>query len=216
MNRRTLPVAAALAATATLLLTACGGGDDKPKANDKIAGADQTATKSPSPSASAPDVAGRPKVQLPKDVKDVYEGWKTGDAAKDAVLADSAARIDVTNEAIVRGETGGPSLSFYYRDKGMIGAVKWVQDYLDANLSYTGTVRYYSPKVSLTDAKSATVIYCADESKAYNKNRKTGKVDKSPSDESPFLLYNTRLAKNAQGVWQTTNLTSNRGNHSCE
>ena len=43
MRRRSLPVAAALAATAALLLTACGSGDDKSSDNDKIAGAEQGA-----------------------------------------------------------------------------------------------------------------------------------------------------------------------------
>ena len=43
MKRRSLPVAAALTATAALLLTACGSGDDKSGDNDKIAGAGQEA-----------------------------------------------------------------------------------------------------------------------------------------------------------------------------
>ncbi|MEU5311137.1 hypothetical protein [Streptomyces sp. NPDC021562] len=38
MKRRTLPVNAALVATAALLLTGCGNGNDKASDNDKIAG----------------------------------------------------------------------------------------------------------------------------------------------------------------------------------
>ncbi|MFH8805112.1 hypothetical protein ACH4F6_37155 [Streptomyces sp. NPDC017936] len=41
MKRHSLPLAVALTATAALLLTACGAGEDKPSGNDKIAGTDQ-------------------------------------------------------------------------------------------------------------------------------------------------------------------------------
>ncbi len=161
------------------------------------------------------DAVDRPEVKLPSDVTDEYEDWKTGDDIKDAVLADTARRIDATNGAIVRGDTGAPGLSFYYRDKALTDAVAWVQAYVDANLSFTGTTRYYAPDVTLTGDKAASVVYCSDESKGFNKDRKTKKVDKTPSDESPYVLYNTRLEKNKQGVWQTTNLISKRGDKKC-
>ncbi|MFH9978174.1 hypothetical protein ACH4ND_02750 [Streptomyces sp. NPDC017179] len=201
--------------TAVLLLTGCGGGDGGgSKPNDKIAGAD-TDTKtptSPPPSAAA---TGRPQIDLPSDVIDKYDDWKTGDATKDAVLADTAQRIDATNDAILRGDMRSPGLSFYYRDKALSEAAAWVKAYLDAGLSFTGTTRYYAPKVTLSGAATATVVYCSDESKGFNKNRKTGKVNKTPSNESPYVLYNTRLQKNEQGVWQTTNLISQRGESTC-
>lgn len=220
MKRRPLPVAAALAVTAALLLTGCGGGgDDSSKGSDKIEGAETGGSKkSTSPSASASSTADRPEIKLPSGVKDVYEGWKTGSSGsdKDAILADTASRIDATNDAIVRGDTGAAGLSFYYKDRALSDVVEWVQKYLDANMSFTGTTRYYAPKVTLSDGKTASVVYCADESKGFNKNRKTNKVDKTPSGESPYVLYNTRLKKNDQGVWQTTNLASKRGEKSCE
>ncbi|MER7836717.1 hypothetical protein ABTY98_12575 [Streptomyces sp. NPDC096040] len=147
---------------------------------------------------------------------DEYEGWKVGDAAKNAVLADVAARIDSTNDAILRGDTSAAGLSFYYRDKALSGAVAWIQAYLDADLSFTGTTRYFAPKVTLASGKTtATVLYCSDESKGLNKNRKTGKVDRTPSNQSPYVLYNTRVEKNDSDVWQTTALTSHRGDKAC-
>ncbi|MGW3507931.1 hypothetical protein [Streptomyces sp. NPDC000994] len=216
MTRRPTRVLTTVVAgtAAALLLAGCGGSDGGAKANDKIAGADtDTGTPaSPTPSATA---TGRPEIELPSDVIDKYDDWKTGDAAKDAVLADTARRIDATNDAIVRGDTRSPGLSFYYRDKALTEATAWVKAYLDANLSFTGTTRYYAPKVTLSGATTATVVYCSDESKGFNKSRKTGKVDKAPSTESPYVLYNTRLQKNEQGVWQTTNLISQRGETTC-
>jgi len=206
---------AAFAAVTALVLTGCGGGDGDSADNDKIAGADTGGATSASPSASASQAADRPKIELPSDVTDKYENWKTGDDAKDVILADTAGRIDATNDAILRGDAGTTGLSFYYRDKALTDAVDWVQAYVDANLSFTGTTRYYAPKVTLSGEKSADVVYCADESKGFNKNRKTNEVDKTPSDESPYVLYNTRLEKNEQGVWQAINLISKRGDKTC-
>ncbi|MFF4561062.1 hypothetical protein [Streptomyces sp. NPDC001435] len=216
MTRRPrLLTTATAGVTAVLLLAGCGGGGGGGKSNDKIPGADTGGKVSASPSASASSSADRPKITLPSDVTDTYDDWKTGDAARDAVLADTAARIDATNDAILRGDTGAPGLSFYYRDKALTDAVAWVQAYLDANLSFTGTTRYYAPKVTLSGDTTASVVYCSDESKGFNKNRKTSKVDKTPSKQSPYVLYNTRLQKNKKGVWQTTNLISKRGDKTC-
>ncbi|MFE5599901.1 hypothetical protein ACFQ8O_12015 [Streptomyces coelicoflavus] len=216
MKRRSLPVATALAATAALLLTACGGGDDGSKGNDKIAGADT----GESPSATAPrpspsDSVNRPDITLPKGVEDVFESWETGDTTKDAVLSDAARAQTAMNHAITEGKTDTPGLTFYYEGKALTTSVKWVQKWLDAGLTYTGTTRYFDPNVELFDKESAGVSFCADETKAYNKERKTGKVDKAPATNDSYVLYNTRLEKNDQGVWQTTDGTSVRGSDTC-
>ncbi|MEU6195060.1 hypothetical protein [Streptomyces sp. NPDC047061] len=201
-------------AAVALIVGGCGGSGGSTGDDNAAAGAGKLSSAPASPSASVG--TDRPQVTLPSDVTDEYVGWKTGDAAKDAVLADVAARIDSTNDAILRGDTGAPGLSFYYRDKALSGAVAWIQAYLDADLSFAGTTRYYAPKVTLASGKTtATVLYCSDESKGFNKNRKTGKVDRTPSDQSPYVLYNTRVEKNDSGVWQTTALTSHRGDKAC-
>ncbi|MFD5648888.1 hypothetical protein [Streptomyces sp. NPDC127039] len=216
MKRRSLPVATALAATAALLLTACGGGDDGSEGNDKIAGADtgeSTSATAPSPSPS--DSVNRPDITLPKGVEDVFESWETGDTTKDAVLSDAARAQTAMNHAITEGKTDTPGLTFYYEGEALTTSVKWVQKWLDSGLTYTGTTRYFDPKVELFDKESAGVSFCADETKAYNKERKTGKVDKAPATNDSYVLYNTRLEKNDQGVWQTTDGTSVRGSDTC-
>ncbi|WP_328670786.1 hypothetical protein [Streptomyces sp. NBC_00328] len=215
MKRRSLPVAISFAATTALLLTACGGGDDGPKANDKIAGADRGSTGSASPSVSASDNADRPDITLPGDVKDEFEGWKTGDATKDAVLADAGRAQTATNDAVLKGTPDTPGLAFYYKGKALTSSAKWVQKWLDTGITYTGTTRYYRPKVEIFDSKSAGVSYCADETKAYNKDRKTKKVDRTPAGNDAYVLYNTRLEKTAQGVWQISDGTSVRGSKTC-
>ncbi|MFB7654903.1 MULTISPECIES: hypothetical protein [unclassified Streptomyces] len=219
MNRRpTFLTAAAFAAAAALTLSACGGGgEEKPDGKDKIAGADTggEASASASPSTGASDSAGRPDVKVPSDMKSVFEGWKTGDAAKDAALADAQRALGSVDDAIARGDTKSKALSFYYQDDALISEVKWVQAWLDANISWTGTIRYFDPRVTLRDEKTAVIVYCADDGKAYNKDRKTGKVDKTPASDSPYVLYNTRLEKSGEGVWVTTGMHTKRGHEQC-
>jgi hypothetical protein len=60
------------------------------------------------------------------------------------------------------------------------------------------------------------VIYCSDESKAFLKHRKTGKIDNTPTTAQSYVLYNTDLTENAQGVWQTDNISSVRGAKQCQ
>ncbi|MFB7929359.1 hypothetical protein ACFC4C_09640 [Streptomyces sp. NPDC056039] len=214
VKRRSLPVTVALAACTALLLTACGSSDADSKGNDKIAGSDTGAEKS-TPSPSASDSVKRPDIKLTGGVEDVFENWKTGNATKDAVLADSARAQTAINDAILKGKTDTPGLSFYYQSEALTTSVKWVQKWVDAGLTYTGTTRYYNPKIELFDDTSAGVSFCADETKAYNKDRKTEKVHRSPASDDSYVLYNTRLEKTKQGVWQTTSGTSVRGSKGC-
>ncbi|MEU1298537.1 hypothetical protein [Streptomyces shenzhenensis] len=213
MKRRPLPIAAALAAAAAFLLTACGSSDDS-KDNDKIAGAD-SGSSSASTSPSASGSADRPKITLPDDLKDTFEGWKTGDTTEDAVLADVAQRVDVTNYAITQGDVDLPALSFYYSGTALADAKDWVQSIAKDGYSITGTNRYYNAKIEVFDSASAGVVYCEDQGKAYAKDRKTNKVHKTEVTNNSYVLYSTRAEKNEQGVWQTTKLTSQRGHKSC-
>ncbi|MEV6313627.1 hypothetical protein [Streptomyces sp. NPDC051776] len=215
MNHRSLPVAAAaLTAAAALLLTACGGSDGMPKTNDRAADAEQGAQKA-SPTASPSGSAGRPKIALPSDVKDVFEGWETGDSVKDQVLADAARAQTATNYAIIKGNPEDSAMAFYRQGEALVGGKDWVQSFVKDRLSYTGTVRYFAPDLTMFDDRSASLVFCVDESKAYNKDLKTGEVEKTPATDNSYVLYDTRLEKNKEGVWQTTRLVSRRGHDKC-
>ncbi|MER6460817.1 hypothetical protein ACWC4D_10965 [Streptomyces sp. NPDC001288] len=152
---------------------------------------------------------------MPSDLTDTFDGWKTGDPAKDAVLDDVARRVDVTNYAIAQGDPGLPSLSFYYSGGALADAKDWVESIAKDGYSITGTNRYYNAKIDVFNSSSAGVVYCEDQSKAFAKVRKTGKVLKTEVNDDAYVIYTTRLEKNKQGVWQTTKLTSERGSKSC-
>ncbi|WP_406372278.1 hypothetical protein OG788_19140 [Streptomyces sp. NBC_00647] len=217
MNRRPrLLVTAAVGATAALLLTACGGGDEKPKGNDKIAGADTGGETSASPEASATASAGRPKIELPSDLHYNFEWRKTGDKDKDAVLADGQLFIKATDQAIANQDALDPAYRFYSEGELAAATQKYVQRFVDHKARTTGTYRFYSESVSLRGDGSAALTYCEDQGKAYNKYVKTGKVDKTPVTKNSYVFYNTVLKRNSDGVWVTQDMLSERASSKCQ
>ncbi|WP_193777391.1 hypothetical protein ACGH52_24485 [Streptomyces sp. BBFR25] len=218
MNRRrpTLLAALTLTATAALTLSACGSDDSPDKGEDKIAGADTGDKPSVSPSPSETSEPGRPEITFPSDAKNVFEGGKTGDAKKDAVLADSSLAVNAVDEAIFKGDTGTKALGYYNTEKALSSSITYVQGYIDDNDTWVGVTRYFNRKVTFSGEEQAYVTYCSDESKSYIKNKKSGKVDRSAATADSYVLYNTKLAKNAAGVWQTTDIVSNRGAKACQ
>ncbi|MEU7380176.1 hypothetical protein AB0A91_09235 [Streptomyces sp. NPDC042207] len=202
--------------TAVLLLTGCGGGDGGgSKANDKIAGAD-TNTKtptSPTPSATA---AGRPQIELPSDLTLLFEDTKTGDPVRDAVMADSAERMRAVDAAITGTDPKGEALAYYNTGKALEAALSWVAQFKEAGATLTGQARYYDRKVTLRSGTSAALVFCADESKGFSKDKKTQKISKTSVTKNSYVLYNTRLDKNSDGVWQTSQIISVRGAAQCQ
>jgi hypothetical protein len=210
--------AAALAATTVLLLSACRSSTSS-DGTDKIAGAD-AATQSASPTPSAkPDGIDRPKVVLPHDMKNVFEGWATGDPKKDAVLVDSRWHINSVDAAVTNKNAQTkdfPAVDFYTKDAALLDAYQYIASFYKAGESFYGTDRYYNQRVTLEGNDAASVTYCSDETKAYTKDRKTGKVEKGTPSPDDYIFYNTRLKKNAKGVWQTVVIASDAGAKACQ
>lgn len=217
MRTRPTIAAAALTAAVTLLLSGCGGSDSDDSGKDEIAGADTgaSASASPSPSASE-DGVDRPEIKLPSDVKNVFEGGSTGDPVKDAVLADNERMINSIDEVITVDAEEHPALKFYSKDNALIAAASYVQSFYEAGTTWTGSTRYYDREVTLSGENAATVTYCGDETKSYSKDRKTKEVKKTPGDADDYVSYSARVQKNADGVWQTTNVVSERGAEKCQ
>lgn len=220
MNRRrpTLLAALTLTTAAALTLSACGGDDGSTGDKDKIAGADTSSdpSTSPSPSAAPTEGGGRPKIELPSDLKLVFEDAETGDPVKDAVLADSAERMRAVDAAIAGTDSKGKALGFYNTGKALEAAVSWVAQFEKANATVTGEARYFDRKVTIKDKTSAVLVFCADESKGFSKDKKSGEIAKTPVTKNSYVLYNTRLDKNTDGVWQTSQIISTRGAGQCQ
>ncbi|MFJ3235160.1 hypothetical protein [Streptomyces sp. NPDC086787] len=216
--RTRLLAAAAAGATAVLLLAGCGGGggEGKPKSNDKIPGADTASGAPASPSATAASSAGRPKIELPSDLTLTFEGVKTGDAVKDAVLADSAESVRAVDAAIAGTDPKGVAVAYYNTGKARVAAFSWVDQWKKANATMTGEARYFDRKLTLQSKTTAILTYCADESKGFSKDKRTKKIAKTAVTKNSYVVYNTRLDKNSIGVWQTSQITSTRGAAQCQ
>lgn len=217
MRTRTTAAAATLTTAVALLLSGCGGSETEDSAKDKIAGADTGASASASPSPTATDDGiDRPEVTLPEGDTLVFAPEATGDAKVDAVLKDNAEYLRAIDEAIGKQNPKSESVAFYSKDSAYIGSVEWITGFVKDGVTVTGTVRYSDRKVAFSKDGSAGLTYCADESKGYTKDIKSGKVNVTEATKNSHVLYNDRLRKNAKGVWQTTKSTSQRGSEVCQ
>lgn len=216
--RSTLLAALMLTATVALALSACGSDENSGKGEDEITSADtgDKPSASPTPPSLSTAAADRPKVELPSDLKLTFEGAETADPVKDAVLADNAERMRAVDAAVAGTDPEGKALGFYNTGKALEAARSWVGQFEKANATVTGQVRYFDREVELRDKTSAVLTFCADESKGFSKDKKTGKVAKTPVTKNSYVQYNTRLDKNADGVWQTSQILSTRGAARCQ
>jgi hypothetical protein len=208
VKRRTLPPAVAFAASAALLLTACGGGDGKSKEkNDKIAGADTGATASASPSpSSAADAVDRPKITFPADFTMEFDRTAPSDPREAAALNDAENFVRALNYGIVQQDPEDSAYKFYSTPGGTAQAYakKQIQEYVDGGWTVTGVQRYSQAEVSLAEGGDrASVSFCDDDSKFYGKEVKTGKVLKtSPSDKDYYLFEIVmKASEEAEGLW---------------
>ncbi|MGV9502287.1 hypothetical protein ACWDQ0_28800 [Streptomyces sp. NPDC003642] len=217
MNRPARLVTAVLTASAALLLTACGSGGGDESSSDKIAGADAAETPSASPSGSAPaDGIDRPEIELPSDMKLVFEGRQTGDATKDAILADNQRAVSTVWQAVAYGDLKKSGMAFYYTDSALRGVYNYAKDNNARKTSWAGTLRYFDRQVTVFDKASGALTYCVDESKANVKDLKTDKVKVTATSPDSYVYYNAAVKKDKQGVWQIWSLHEDRGSQRCQ
>ncbi|MEU5957309.1 hypothetical protein [Streptomyces sp. NPDC047525] len=212
MNRRTMPVTAALAATAALLLTACGSGDDgKSKDNDKIAGADQGADKpKKSPDASGAPVDDKPDgvdLTLPKDMDLVFDWDKPKNKNEAAAMDDAANFFRAIYRGVDKRTAKDPAVITYATGEGLRYAKTQIDGRVDGGWTATGTRRHYQATTrSTANGNSAEVTSCVDSSKFYGKEVKTGKIQKTKPSISDFDHFRIIMVKppTGKGPWQAS------------
>ncbi|MGW7277540.1 hypothetical protein ACWGIV_04375 [Streptomyces sp. NPDC054844] len=202
--------AATFTATAALLLTACGGGGDDTSSDD-IKGA---GTGSPSASASAlnaPD-ANRPDVRLPEDLELVFDFEKPSDVDAAAALDDAANYIRALNHGITEQNAKDPAYRFYSAAGATRYAESQIKEYVDGGWTLTGEDRYYqaetSPVGEAEKAKTILVTFCEDQSKAYGKEVKTGKVHRTEESLASYQKFSILMASQQDSpVWRAQQIT---------
>ncbi|MEW2118471.1 hypothetical protein AB0945_25440 [Streptomyces sp. NPDC005474] len=211
MKRRSLPVAAALTATAALLLTACGSGDPKSTDNDKIAGAEQstaTPTKSAEPSAAPtetnPDGV---DVSLPKDMNLVFDWTKPSNKNEAAAMDDAANYIRAIYQGVDKRTSNDAAVTAYSTGDGLHYAKTQIASRVDGGWTATGTRRHYQATTrSASNGNSVEIAFCVDSSKFYGKEVKTGKVLTSKPSIADFDYFKIIMVKypTSAGLWQAS------------
>ncbi|GAB2876227.1 hypothetical protein GCM10027074_50300 [Streptomyces deserti] len=222
MKRRPMPVAAALAATAALLLTACGSGDDKSSDNDKIVGADQgaeTPKESESPSgAPAEDKPDGVDVSLPKDMNLVFDWDRPKDKNEAAAMDDAANYLRAIYRGVAKRTTKDAAVTAYSTGEGLHYAQVQINEWIKGGWTATGTRRHYDATTrSAPNGKSVEVAFCADTGKFYGKEVKTGKVLKSEPSLKDFGYYKVVMVKfpTGDGLWQASKVFVETGAEKC-
>ncbi|KES07985.1 hypothetical protein BU52_06030 [Streptomyces toyocaensis] len=211
MKRRTLPVAAAFTAAATLLLTACGGGDDTSGDGDKIAGADQ-GTGKPSKSAAPSGVPAEDKpdgvdVSLPADINLVFDWEKPEDENEAAAMDDAANYVRAIYRGVDQRTTEDAALVAYSTGDGSKYARTQIDARLEGGWTATGTRRHYRASTrSAPNGTSVEVAFCVDSSNFYSKEMKTGKILKGTPSITDFDYFKIIMVKlpTGDGLWQAS------------
>ncbi|MFH8237062.1 hypothetical protein [Streptomyces sp. NPDC018321] len=211
MKRRSLPVTAALATAAALLLTACGSGGEKPSDSDKIAGADQgTETPSKSPEASGAPAESKPDgvdLSLPEDMNLVFDWEKPQDANEAAAMEDAANYIRAIYRGVDKRTTKDAAVTAYSTGDGLTYAETQIDSRIDGGWTSTGTRRHYDVATrSASNGNSVEVAFCVDSSKFYGREVKTGKVLKSEPSIADFDHFKIIMVKypTSESLWQAS------------
>ncbi|MFD4597778.1 hypothetical protein ACFWPQ_07020 [Streptomyces sp. NPDC058464] len=160
-------------------------------------------------------MAERPEIKLPSDLSYAFEWSKTGDEKKDAVLSDTEQFIKAVDMAIADQDPLDKAYRFYSEGEAAAGSQKFIQEFVDYKDRITGTKRFFDAKVKTNADGTAGLVYCEDQTKAYNKSLKTGKTDVTTPSNDDYVLYSSLLRIGKQGVWITEKLTSRRGSAEC-
>ncbi|MFF1710292.1 hypothetical protein [Streptomyces sp. NPDC058268] len=224
MNRsRHLPVAAvSLAAAAALLLSGCGGGDDKDSGKDKIAGADAGGKKSASPGDKKSDATkiDRPKMKLPSDVDIVFDKANVSDPDKAAAATDAENFVLSIRHGIVKQDVEDAAYKFYSEYQGP--AFKYAKDQIkknvDAGYTVTGEQHFTGTKVEVVkNKKSAVVSFCSDATKFFSKEVKTEKVHRTKPSVTDFASWEILMtaSDSSKGLWRAKQAQVRDGAEEC-
>ncbi|MGA5127331.1 hypothetical protein ACPCAG_29035 [Streptomyces pseudogriseolus] len=213
MKRRTLPVATAFAAAATLLLTACGGGGDQSGDSDAIAdsGTDKGAKKPTKPTepsgAPAENKLDGVDVSLPEEMNLVFDWDKPEDKNEAAAMDDAANYVRAIYHGIDERTTDDAALVAYSKGQGLTYGRTQINARLEGGWTATGTRRHYKATTRSTPAGDAVeVAFCVDSTKFHSKEVKTGKVIKGTPSLTDFDHFDIIMVKAPTGesLWQAS------------
>jgi hypothetical protein len=214
---RSTAYAVASALTLAAALTACGGHEHPGATPTPTPTAVSSA--SPSPSATRAGASVPPKAVLPKGFRIVVDGGKTGDPAKDAVLAANLAQYEATFQAIDRQDPEDPLYKEWTGREGVTvdaqqSTKAYIEEFVKDKQTSFGTLRIYDERVSSMTAMKAHLTWCEDQTKTYAKVIATGKVLYTKPSRNDYTYYRSTLWKQ-KGRWITVWVQSFEGDARC-
>ncbi|MBO8202072.1 hypothetical protein JW613_27810 [Streptomyces smyrnaeus] len=207
LTRPAVSLAAATAAAA-LLLAGCGGGDDGDSKSDKIEGADSSKDKSPSPKKNEGTQEKEPDfrtsdIELPDDVKLVFDWDQPSDPDKAAALDGAADYMRVVRHGMVKDRPKDPLIAAHTvpLQDAQDYATYMMEQHAKKNYTVTGSERFYKEQVGdAVDGKLVEVAFCSDQRKIFSKQIKTGKVIRNTgAPEENFLRFSVVMQKPSEG-----------------
>jgi len=155
-------------------------------------------------------------IKLPSDVTHAFDWGATGDPVTDAVLTDTEQRIKAVDLAIAEQDPLHEAYRFYSEGTAAAGSQRYIQEFVDHKARTTGFTRFYDADVTVHEDGTAALVYCEDQSRAFNKFLETGKTDVTPVTKNSYVIYAATVRKNGNGVWVTERLSSQRGSATCQ
>ncbi len=218
-KRVTVP-AAACAISAALLLTGCGSSKTAAPAAPGITGA-QSASAAPSASPSAsPSATPAPTAVLPAGFTIQVDGGPTGDPVKDAVLAANLSYYRAVFQAVGKQNADDSLYQLWTGQETVLvnarqSTEKYIQAFISGGDSIYGTLRVYDRNVTLTSASKASLTWCEDQTKTFDKVVATGKVLYNAPSRASYTYYRSTLWKNSAGRWITVWISGLQGDSRC-
>ncbi|MEV7123729.1 hypothetical protein [Kitasatospora griseola] len=209
-------LAAAVSAAAVLAgVTACGSNGKK--AGGDISGAQTAApTASAAATASPTQASGAPAINLPSDLTVAVDFKPDDDATKKAAADGLAYALRAFQEAAATGNTDSPAFLYSYSGTGAAYMVGGIKQLSSKGFTTTGATRYYALTLDIKDATHAVAAYCNDESKAFAKDKASGKVQETTPGITDYTDWTTALELSDKGVWRVTTTQAEKGSTRCQ
>jgi hypothetical protein len=211
VKRPTLPVLAALSATAAVLLTACSSEDRKSNDIDSSAVAEHGATKaresagpSTAPAGDKPDGV---DVSLPKNIDLVFDWKKPKKPNEAAAMEDAANFFRALYRGVDKRTTKDAAVTTYATGDGLHYADTQINAWIDGGWTALGTLRHYDVTTrSAPNGKSVEVAFCADSGKFFGQEVKSKKILETTPSIEDFDYFRIVMVKSPLGedLWQAS------------
>ncbi len=158
---------------------------------------------------------------FPKDVKVVFEDWKSSKGPKNqAALDDAANYVRSILHGVVKQDAHDPAYLHYSDPMGQAQtyAKDLIQHEIKKKWTLTGTDKFFHPHVKMTTGNQrAVVTFCEDQAKIFNKEVKTEKQVPTGEGVNRYLSYTVIMdpVPDVDGIWWAEEVDVKDGTGKC-